>query len=157
MENIERINSLRQVAQHSVGPIQEAMTQSEEGNDPDPAAEDIKDSRDSVVEIALRFGFVHIDKDNEQDDSGRQSVPGLLVDGASEASIGKNDEAVDEVDQVEQSEEAVVVVRTGYSHQGNRQQEDHTRFLAQMSEPGDDAHTIRFAQEDEEGERDQRE
>ncbi len=145
MENVDRINSLGQVAQHSVGPVQEAMTQSEEGDDPDPAAEYIKDSLYSAVEIDMRFGFVHEDKDDDQDYSGHQSVPGLLVDGTSEASIGKNDEAVDEVEQVEKSEQVVVIVRTGYSYQWNRQKEDHSRFLAHMSEPGDYSHSSRFA------------
>src|SRR2546422_11399421 len=106
MEHVDRISSLSQVLQHSVGPVQEAMTQSEEGDDPEPAAEYIKDSVYSAID--MRFGFRHEDKDDDQDYSGRQSVPGLLVDCTSEASIGKNDEAVDEVEQVEKSEEVVV-------------------------------------------------
>ena len=110
MEDVERINSLGQVVQYSVGPVQETMTQSEKGDDPDPAAEDSKDSLYCAIDV--HFGFGHEDKHDEQDDSDHQSVPGLLVDGTSEARIGKNDEAVYEVDQVEQSEEVVVVVRT---------------------------------------------
>lgn len=128
------------------------MSKSQKGDDADPATEDIKYSIDAAIHV--HTGFLLEDKEDEQNDSSGQSVPGLFVDGMSEASIGKQDEAVDEVDQVEQSEEVVVVVRTGYSHQGNRQQEDHSRSLAPMSEPRDDAHASGFVQEDEERQRD---